>query len=72
MATTTLKVKGMSCGHCVQTVQTALESVEGVEEARVDLREARAVVDFDDERTTPLDLARAVTDEGYPAEEATV
>jgi len=72
MAMTTLKVKGMSCGHCVHTVKTALESVDGVEEARVDLREARAIVNFDDGVTTPLDLARAVTEEGYPAEEVPV
>jgi copper chaperone len=72
MATTTLKIKGMSCGHCVHTVKSALEAVDGVEEARVDLRGARAVVDFDDDLTTPVDLARAVTAEGYPAEEVGV
>ena len=69
MATTTLKVSGMSCGHCVHTVKSTLEAVDGVEEARVDL--GKAVIDFDDGLTSPLDLARAVSEEGYPAEAVT-
>ena len=28
--TTTIKIDGMSCGHCVQSVRKALEGVEGV------------------------------------------
>ena len=69
MTTATLKVTGMSCGHCVQTVQQALEAVDGVERATVDLGKASAVVDYDEARTSPRALANAVMDEGYVAEE---
>ncbi len=71
MATTTLKVTGMTCGHCVKTVTTALEGVEGVGAARVDLETGRAIIDFDGARTTPAELASVVTEEGYMAEEDT-
>jgi len=70
MAKTTLKVTGMSCGHCVKTVEEALQGVAGVEHASVDLRQGRAVVEYDEARTSPAALAGAVSEEGYPAEPA--
>ncbi len=70
MATTTLKVGGMSCGHCVMAVTKALKGVPGVQDAKVDLQGGRAVVDYDAARTSPRDLVGAVLDEGYTAEES--
>jgi copper ion binding protein len=69
MATATLKVTGMSCGHCVQTVKHALEAVDGVERANVQLEKAQAVVDYDERITNTRALANAVMDWGYVAEE---
>ncbi len=40
-----LSVEGMSCGHCVAHVKEALESVDGVTKAEVDLASKRAVVE---------------------------
>jgi copper chaperone CopZ len=70
MATTTLKISGMSCGHCVNTVKQALEHTDGVSGAMVDLRQGRATVEYDEAVTTPRALAVAVMGEGYAAEEA--
>lgn len=70
MKTTTLKVSGMSCGHCVMAVRQALESVDGVTTAQVDLQAQRATVEYDESRTEPGALVGAVADEGYSAEEA--
>lgn len=69
MATTTLKVKGMSCEHCVRAVTSALTGTAGVRNAQVDLKAGKAVVDYDEGMTTPRKLANVVTDEGYTAEE---
>ena len=69
MATTTLKVTGMSCEHCVRSVTNALKGVDGVQDAQVDLKAGRAVVDYDAGKTDARQLANAVTDEGYTAEE---
>ena len=42
--TKTLKIKGMMCGHCEARVKQALESLEGVEEAKVSHEAGTAVV----------------------------
>ncbi len=70
MTTATLKVGGMSCGHCVMAVTQALKGVEGVADAKVDLQAGKAVVEYDESRATKQDLVGAVEEEGYSAEEA--
>ncbi len=58
-----LSIEGMSCGHCVAHVKTALSRVRGVEKAEVDLGKKVAVVEG-----TVLDdalLEAAVADAGY-------
>ena len=69
MATATLKVTGMSCDHCVRTVTNALKGSSGVREAKVDLKGGKAIVEYDENTTTPRTLANVVMDEGYSAEE---
>ena len=69
MATAVLKVQGMTCGHCVKSVTEALENVDGVRRAQVDLQAGRATVEYDETRTSPETLAGVVTEEGYTAEE---
>lgn len=41
---TTLKIEGMSCGHCVATVTDVLSEVEGVDEVNVSLEDNSAIV----------------------------
>ena len=69
MATATLKVTGMTCEHCVKAVTNALRETSGVRNAQVDLKAGRAVVEFDETQTGARELANAVMDEGYTAEE---
>lgn len=69
MTTTTLKITGMTCGHCVAAVTKALRATDGVSSADVDLEAGRARVEYDETRTSPRALASVVTDEGYTAEE---
>ena len=38
----TIKVQGMSCGHCTAAVTKALENIEGVTNVTVDLQTATA------------------------------
>ena len=67
MAKLTLKVAGMTCGHCQTRVETALAKVPGVFGAVVDLRDARAEVDYDDDTATIEELTAAVAKAGYTA-----
>ncbi len=62
-----IKVKGMTCGQCVQAVEKALLEVQGVNEAKVDLAGERAAVQFDDERADEERLKKAVIEAGYSA-----
>lgn len=64
--TVQLKVDGMSCGHCVNAVKQALESVEGVRSAQVDLASGSAQVEIA-EAVAPQALVDAVVEEGYEA-----
>lgn len=69
MAKATLKVTGMTCEHCVRAVTNALREKSGVRNAEVDLKAGKAVVEFDETQTGARELANAVMDEGYTAEE---
>ena len=69
MSRTVLKIEGMTCGHCVKSVTDALQRVDGVSSAEVDLSAGRAVVEHDEERADSSVLVAAVADEGYTAEE---
>jgi len=60
----TLKVEGMMCGHCVSHVKAALEGVDGVSSARVDLKKKTAVVALEREVDDAV-LVAAVTEAGY-------
>lgn len=50
---TTIKIKGMSCNHCLMAVTKALSGIEGVGNVRVDLEKGEA--SFDELR--PVDRA---------------
>ena len=69
MTTTTLKVTGMTCGHCVRAVTDAIGGLDGVHSTDVQLQNGRATVVFDEAKVSPRDLVSAVMDEGYTAEE---
>ncbi len=59
-----IKIKGMSCGHCVVAVTKALNAVDGVRDVNVDLKSGRATY----EETKPLDpnvIAAAIKKAGY-------
>ena len=66
MKTVQLDVSGMSCGHCVQTVRSALIAVQGVHDAEVSLPDGRARVRADDTVSEEA-LVRAVRQAGYEA-----
>ena len=44
MATATIKIEGMTCGHCTSSVEEALGGLEGVEQVVADLDTGVATV----------------------------
>ena len=67
---TTLGITGMHCASCTGRIEDALSATPGVLRARVNLASQEAQVDYLSDATTPGDLARVVTQAGYPAEVA--
>lgn len=58
----TLKIEGMTCGHCKAAVEKSLKSVPGVTNAAVDLEKKEAVITGSANRS---ELVKAVEDAGY-------
>lgn len=67
LATATLEVDGMTCGGCARTIQSTLEGIEGVEDARVSYEASRARVDYDPSKVSVEKLTTATTEVGYPS-----
>ena len=65
MEHTTLKVKGMSCSHCAQAVNNALEELPGVKNTEVDLGKGEVSFDFEASSITLERIKEAITEAGY-------
>ena len=65
MQTELLKITGMTCGGCVNSVTKALKAVAGVSDANVTLSDGKATVQFDERMTSPDRLKTAVPQAGY-------
>jgi copper chaperone len=65
MKTELLKITGMTCGGCANTVTQALKAVNGVNNVKVLLSSGEAEVEFEDQFTTPDQLKSAVIASGY-------
>ena len=62
--TTTITVDGMSCEHCEQTVEEALQGVSDVSDAHADHKAESATIEGDPDSAA---IVRAVEDAGYEA-----
>ncbi|MBF6330670.1 heavy-metal-associated domain-containing protein [Nocardia transvalensis] len=64
MATSTFTVTGMTCGHCVASVQTEIGKIDGVTGVEVDLGTGRVQV----ESAAPIsdaEVVAAIDEAGY-------
>lgn len=65
MAEIVLKIKGMSCQHCVVSITKALKDLKGVKDVKVSLEKGSAEVNYDDKLVTLSQMKDAVVDAGY-------
>jgi copper chaperone len=63
MQSLTLKIDGMSCGHCVMSVQKALRALDGVQVDQVLVGSAQ--LQFDPARRQVDEILDAIRDEGF-------
>ncbi len=60
-----IRIEGMHCHRCEQTIQKSLKRLAGVHEVEVDFPSAQASVLFDPRQVGVADLMQAVTLAGY-------
>jgi copper chaperone len=68
MEQATLDVKGMTCNHCVMSVEGALKDLEGVSDVTVNLDSGKVDVKYDAEKVSKDNMTEAVEDQGYDVE----
>ena len=60
----TIKVKGMSCQHCVASVTKALANIEGLTDIKINLEKGEAT--FNEQSPVPMDtIKNAITKIGF-------
>ena len=62
--TTTITVDGMTCGHCVNAVQTELGKLDGVADVAVDLTSGKVTI-VAESTPDPAALQGAVEEAGF-------
>ncbi|USB32686.1 cation transporter [Paenibacillus sp. YPG26] len=63
MNTTTLQVEGMSCGHCVNSIEKALKGAGA--SGQVDLASKTVEVQYDEAQISLQALKEVIEDQGY-------
>lgn len=67
-----IPIQGMSCASCVNRVEKAIRSVEGVTAANANLTTERAHVEFAPDEANPIAVAEAIRAAGYEPSDSTV
>ena len=67
MKTSEIKIKGMSCNHCVASIQKALSALEGVKSVDVSLENEMATVEHDEAKTEESIFKNVIDDIGFEA-----
>lgn len=62
-----IRIEGMHCHKCEQSIQRSLKRLPGVSEVEVDFPSSQASVLFDPSRVAVSDLMHAVAQAGYKA-----
>ncbi len=65
MTTISLNVKGMSCNHCVNSIEGALGNINGVGSVQVDLAGNQVTVSYDEASVSVEKLKETIEDQGY-------
>ncbi|MGN7385943.1 copper chaperone CopZ [Sporosarcina sp. SAFN-015] len=59
-----LKVEGMSCGHCVNSIESSVGELNGVSAVKVDLATKEVTVEFEN-GVTLEQIKETIEDQGY-------
>lgn len=65
MVKETLQVKGMSCDHCIRSIEGSVGKLNGVSRVTVHLDTGTVDVEYDPDRISRADIVEAIDDQGY-------
>ena len=65
-----LKVKGMHCSGCEETIEHAVNRLPGVQKVKADYVKQTVDVEFDAKRIKEIDIRNAIKEKGYAFESA--
>ena len=60
-----VKVEGMTCQHCVQTITEALKKIPGLDSVAVDLDKKEVDVKFDENETSLQEITGKIVEAGF-------
>jgi copper chaperone len=60
-----LKVEGMTCQHCVQTVTETVGKIKGVEQVDISLEQKEVTIDFDELQTQTEAISTRIVEAGF-------
>ncbi len=60
-----IKVMGMSCDHCVQTITKAVEGINGIARVQVDLEKKQVTVGFEENQTDLKTISAKIVEAGF-------
>jgi copper chaperone len=63
MKQVTLQVNGMSCQHCVNSIEKAVKEIGGA--AHVDLKNNSVTVEYDENKSSVDAIKEAIEEQGY-------
>ena len=65
METSIIRVEGMSCQHCVNTIKKAVGEIIGVSGVNMDLQAKKVTVEWDPKILTLESVKKVIEDQGY-------
>lgn len=60
-----IRIEGMSCQHCVASIENAVSALEGVEAVTVSLDNKNAEVSFDENQVEVSKIYEAIEEIGF-------
>ncbi|MFK2824760.1 copper chaperone CopZ [Bacillus sp. B190/17] len=70
MEQVTLNVQGMSCGHCVNSIEGNVGQLNGVESVKVHLDKKTVGVSFNPEVVSIKDITNEIEEQGFDVEQS--
>lgn len=65
----TLKVSGMSCGHCKEAVERAIGVLPGVSKVEANVEDGKVEISYNPSEASLDDIRQAVEDAGYDVQD---